>query len=138
HLLTRRSERDRGPLVLEPAQCGVLDRSGLRVLRVDLHDVAVPVRLVAVAAGAGVETRFDALPTQGGVLVAEPVAAFGLAGAFGAEVAVEVLLPGQDDAPRCGAAGAVGHQAAHRPTRGVLLGHAPPAARGRSGQGHGR
>ena len=111
-------EPDRGALVLEPTERGVLDGRGVRVVRVDLDDPAEAVHLVRVvgdqeplvrplpaAAAAG-----DAVAGQGAIAVV---------GAGGVEVLVEVLLARQDRPPGGVSSGAVVERAQDGPPGGV-------------------
>ena len=123
-----------GALVLEPPHRRVLARGGGRVGRVDLDDVAEPVRLVRVRAGGGVEAGIDLLPAVHARRVRQAVALAAARRRVGPEVALEVLLAGQDRAPRRGAAGAVAERAGHPPPGRVGGGPQQGTARGRSGQ----
>ena len=129
---------DVGPLVLEAPHRRVLARGGGGVGRVDLDDVAEPVRLVRVRAGGGVEPGIDLLPAVHARGVGQAVALAAASCRVGPEVALEVLLPGQDGAPRRGAAGAVAERAGHPAPGRVGGGPQQRTARGRAGQPEGR
>ena len=92
---------DLGVLMLEAAERGALLRHGLRVERVDLDDIARPVRLVRVLRD--VEALVDRRPGIAPVLQADAVALHrvrhGIAGVRGGEIAVEIFLAGQIGAP---------------------------------------
>ena len=119
-------------LVLEAAQHGVLHRGGGRVLRVHLDDPAEAVRLVLEAGLLSIEAVVEALPAALGGAGADAVA--GLLGCAAAhEVLVEVLLAGEDGAPRGGAAGAVVQGAQDGGAGGVVLGLEQVVAGGRAG-----
>ena len=112
----------------------MLERHRLRILGVDLHDVAEPVGLVPVVGTARVEPGLVLFPTHGGGLVRQPVAALLLGGTRGPEEAVEVLLAREDGSPGRGAAGAVAEGAADPAALGVLLGADQVGAGERTGQ----
>ena len=119
HRVAVARDRHGAGLVLEAAQRRVLDRGGLGILRVDLHDPAEAVGLVRIALVVEVEARMHQVPAARGGAGgdADPL----LLGAAGAdEVLVEVLLAREHRAPRGGAAGAVVQGAQHRSTLGVL------------------
>ena len=105
---------DIGALVLEPAHRGVLDGHRVWIPRVELDDVAEPVRLVGRLRN--VEARIESLPQKFGRFQRDAVAveAVGVHRVWrrrtlgGAEVALEVLLTGKHCAPRGHAAGTVG------------------------------
>ena len=129
------SDDDVGTLVLEPAECRVLDRRLVRCLGVDLHDPAEPVRFVLVAGYGGVEPVVDSLPEPAGWAIGQAVAGIRCAGARRAKVAVEVLLTGEHRSPGCGTAGAVAEGTEHGASRGVGSGLQQVAAGGRAGDG---
>ena len=107
-------------LVLEAAQGRVLDRDGVRVVRVDLNQVAEAVEFVGLFRQ--VEAVVQALPFALGRLLrnaeALDVCGRALAGHRGSvcPVLVDVLLAGKEGAPRGHAARAVVEGAEHRGT----------------------
>ena len=112
---------DLGVLMLEAAERGALLRHGVRVERVDLDDIAGPVRLVRVFRD--VEALVGHGPGITPVLQADAVAlhgiGHGIVGVRGGEVAVEVLLAGEIGAPGRPAVAAIVPGAERRGSRGI-------------------
>ena len=125
-----------GALVLEAAQRGVLARGG--VGSNGSTSTIQPKRLVSLAClGVRVSKRgSSSVPAAGGGLAAEAVALVPalLSVPAATRSTVEVLLAGEDRAPRGGAAGAVAQGAEHLAARGVGRGLDQVGAGGRSGQ----
>jgi hypothetical protein len=98
-------------LVLEAPQHGVLLGGRRGIERINLDDPAEAVGLVLVSGVVGVEARVIEFPLACGGRVGEAVPLVGGRGSGRNEVALEILLAGQDGAPRRGAAGAVAQRA---------------------------
>ena len=123
-----------GAFVLETAQRGVLLRRGGGVEGVHFHDPAEAVGLVRVGGVTGVEAGIVQLPLARRGRRRQAVALVGRGRARGDKVAVEVLLAGQDGAPRGGAAGAVAQRSFDGPAGGIVDCLHQGGARDRSGQ----
>ncbi len=143
-----RGHHELGVLVLEAAQRGALDRLAARAERVDLDHPAEAIRLVRV--GGDVEARVDGVPAVAEA-VAQAAAGIGAdaitalqrrehaAGRIGvAEVAVEILLAGEEGAPRRPAGAAVVEHAQHLAAGGVGRGLHQVVAGARALQRHRR
>ncbi len=85
--------------MLEPTECGVLPRSRLGIVRVDLDDVAEPTRLGRVVRLGGVETRVNGLPAVHTRVFSQPVSVAPNCVRIANKVVMEVLLARQDGAP---------------------------------------
>ncbi len=137
---------DHGGLVLEAPEAGVLHRRGGRVVGVDLDDPAERVGTVRVEVGpprvvggrplvAEALTAHAVTLVAGGLVVADPLrAAVGLL----PEVAVEVLLAGEEGAPRGGAVAAVVDGADRVHARRIVVGDEEIVAAGPAGETHRR
>ena len=132
------ADLDGGALVFEPAEGGVLDGGGIRVVRVDFDDPAEAVGFVRFRAH--VPALVEAFPFAVAGAGADSVAfeAFALLGVVDrvgvGEVLVDVLLAGEDRSPRGLAARAVVQRAADLRTARVGVGAQEFAAGGGAAQ----